>query len=232
MPKFSATLFILLFLPAIVNAGLVLEQQISASNFTATATMKLHGDKMRLDQSNTGMSVIVDLKSRDSYTLLTNRTYVFKFGSEVRWEMNEEQKYTHGTNEMDAPAAPAVDTGKTEVINGRPARIYHWSGAYGHTMTLWVATDFPNYNGIRTELAKVDVFDETGPHRNAQPALSTLPGMVVKSKNVFKGREATITLISAKIEPVDPALFEIPPGYTQWQSHSTAGQQTNPPPAH
>jgi hypothetical protein len=232
MPKLSATLFILLFLPAIVNADLIVEQQIGASNLTATATLQLHGDKMRLDQSNTGISVIVDLKSRDSYTLLTNQTYLFKFGSEVRWEMKEELKYTHGTNEMDAPAAPSVDTGKTEVVNGIPARIFHWTGAYGRTMTLWVATNFPNYNGIKTELAKVDVFNETGPHPNAQPALSALPGMVVKSKNAINGHEAIITLVSAKLEPLDPVLFEIPPGYTQWKSHSTAILQTNPPPAH
>jgi len=50
------------------------------------------------------------LKTRDSITLLTtNKTYLRKFGSAVRWQMEEERKYTHGTNEMDAPPAPAMD---------------------------------------------------------------------------------------------------------------------------
>src|SRR5215469_8949611 len=104
MSKLIASLSVFLFSFGILHADLALEQQFSASNLTANAILKLHGDKMRLDQLNTGISVIVDLKSRDSYTLLTNKTYMFKFGSEVRWEMKEEQKLTHGTNEMDAPA--------------------------------------------------------------------------------------------------------------------------------
>ncbi len=207
------------------RADLVLEQQSSESNSVHTAVLKLHDDKMRLDQPQDAMSVIVNLKTRDSYTLLiTNRTYLWRFGSEIRWEMSEEKKYSHGTNDMDWPPAPAVDTGKTETLNGRQTQIFTWSGAHGAKETLWVDPAFPNYAAIREELAKLDRFNETGPHRNAQPLLSPLPGMVIKSVSVFNGRSATNLLVSVKVEPVDAALFEVPTNYSKWKPSANRSQ--------
>ena len=106
----AAVLLTFCFFTAALRADLILEQQTSDTNSTHAATLKLHDDKMRLDQPESSLSVIVDLKTRDSITLLTtNKTYLRKFGSAVRWQMEEERKYTHGTNDMDAPPAPAMD---------------------------------------------------------------------------------------------------------------------------
>jgi len=200
------------------RADLVLEQQFSDANRTRTAILKLHDSKMRLDQPDVAMSVIVDLNTRDSYTLLTtNKTFLNRFGSEIRWEMSEEKKYSHGTNDLDWPAAPAVDTGRSEKVNGRETEVFTWSGAHGVTETLWVDKAFPNYDAIRAELAKMDWFNDAGPHRNAQPPLSRLPGMVVKSVSASHGRLTTNTLVSVKLKPVDPALFEVPADYKPWK---------------
>ncbi len=218
MNRFISSLFALLFSTAALRADLILEQQSGDTNGTRVVTLKLHGDKMRLDQSEKAMSVLVDLKTRDSFTLLTtNKTYLLKFGSEVRWEMGEERKHTHGTNEMDAPPARPVDTGKSELVDGRVAEIYTWAGAHGLTETMWVATNFPNYGAIRAELLKLDRFNDSGPHRNAQPELSRLPGMVLQSESALKGHTVTNTLMAVKVEPVDAALFELPKDYVLWK---------------
>lgn len=213
-----AILLALWFSTAALRADLILEQQTGDTNRTHVAILKLHGEKMRLDQPDNGISVIIDLKTRDSITLLTsNRTYLRKFGSEVRWEMEEERKLTHDTNQLDAPPALPVDTGKSEIVKDRPTEIYTWAGANGETETLWVATNFPNYGAIRVELAKLDRFDAAGPHRNAQPELSRLPGMVIKSERAIKGRTAITTLVSVKVQPVDASLFELPADYSPWK---------------
>ena len=214
----AAILFALLSSTAALRADLILEQQSSDTNGTHTGILKLHGDKMRLDQPDNGISVIVDLKSRDSITLLTsNKTYLNRFGSEVRWQMDEERKYTHGTNDLDFPPARPVDTGKSETVNGRVTEIFTWSGVHGLKETLWVATNFPNYDAIRAELIKLDRFNDSGPHRNAQPELSLLPGMVMKSESLLKGHTLTTTLVSVKMEPVDASLFVLPKDYSPWE---------------
>ena len=202
----------------LAHADLLLEQQSSDSNHTHTAILKLHGDKMRLDQPADALCVIVDLNTRDSLTLLTtNKTFLRRFGSEIRWEMAEEKKHSGGTNQMDWPPAQAVDTGKSEAVNGRETEIYSWSGAHGLIQTLWVDRNFPDFGAIKTELAKIDRFNDTGPHRNAQPALCLLPGMAVKTVTVFEGRAVTNTLVLAKPQPVDAALFELPADYSPWK---------------
>lgn len=201
-----------------LRADLVLEQLASDTNYTHTITIKLHGDKMRLDQPDEALSVIVDLDTRDSYTLITtNKTFLRRFGSDIRWEMSEEKKYSQGTNDMDRPPAAAVDTGKSERVNDRDTEVYTWSGAHGLTETLWVARNFPNYAAIKIELAKLDRFNDSGPHPNAQPELSRLPGMVIKTESTFEGRKVTTSLVSVRLEPVDPSLFELPAGYSLWK---------------
>jgi hypothetical protein len=123
------------------------------------------------------------------------------------------------------PAAPA-DTGQTEKVNGFDTEIFKWSGAHGITETLWVATNFPGYENIRKELAKLDRFNVSGLHPNLQPELSQLPGMVIKTEKAANGAKAVSTLVSANIKPVNPVAFQIPAGYSPWNSPS---QTTNTP---
>jgi hypothetical protein len=203
------------------RADLVMEQRSSSANNTNHITLKVHDEKMCMDERDSDgyvFSVIIDLNTRDSITLFPQgKMFLKRSGTEIRRQMEAEAKASHGTNEMDHPPAPAVDTGKNEKVNGYDTEIYKWSGADGLTETLWVATNFPGYESIQPELAKLDRFDASGPHKNEQPQASLLPGMIVKAQSVIKGRTATITLISAKAEPVDASLFELPADYSPWK---------------
>jgi hypothetical protein len=218
MIRFTSILLAFLFSAAAVRADLVLEQQISDTNSTHVVTTKIRGNNMRMDEPDQNLSVIVDLDTRDAFTLRTkDKKYLKRFGSDIRWEMSEEKKHTGGTNDLDFPPARAVDTGKTEVVNGADTEVYTWSGAHGLTETLWVDRKFPNYDGIRAELFKLDRFNDSGPHRNAQPILSMLPGMVIKSESAILGHKVTTTLVSVKVEPVDAAQFQLPVDYSPWK---------------
>jgi hypothetical protein len=200
------------------RADLVMEQQTSETNATTHITLKLHGDKMRMDQQigkNPAFIVIIDLNTRDSITLLPReKQFLKRSGLEIQQQMEAERKASHGTNEMDNPPARAVDTGQSAMVDGYGTEIFKWSGAHGLTETLWVATNYPDYESIRIELAKIDRFDASGPHKNGQPELSLLPGMVIKAETAARGRKVTTTLLSAKAEPVDASLFELPADYS------------------
>jgi hypothetical protein len=212
-------------------ADLVMEQKSGDTNRTYHATLILHGDKMRMDErinNRPGFSVIVDLNTRDSLTLMpVEKKFMKLSGEEVRQQMEAERKASGGTNELNRAPAPAVDSGKPEKFGGYNTEIYTWSGANGLTETLWVAKDFPDYAVIRPELAKLDKFNTSGPHPNAQPELSGLPGMVMKTEKAIKGQKIIATLVSANANAVDPALFEMPAGYTPW--HPSSSQETNSP---
>jgi hypothetical protein len=210
-----------LFFPSIAaRADLVMEQQFSDTNGTGHVVLKLHADKMRMDQQDTksnAFSVIVDLNTRDSITLLTtNKMFLKRSGAEIR-RLMETAKKAATTNDLNLPPARAVAAGKAETVGGYDTEIYTWSGAHGVNETLWVATNFPNHDSIRNELARIDQFNRTGPHKNAQPELSPLPGMVIKTQSTANGKTGTVTLVSAKAEPVDASLFELPADYVPWK---------------
>ncbi len=203
------------------RADLVMEQQSTTAAVTDHITMRVHGDKMRMDQRDSdgyAFSVIIDLDTRDSLTLFPQgKTFLKRSGAEIRQQMAGETKTSHGTNEFNQSPARAMHTGTTAKVGGYDTEIYTWSGPNGVTETLWVATNFPDYESIRTELAKLDRFDASGPHKDAQPKLSLLPGMVVKVEKTAGGHKVTVTLISARAEPVDPSLFELPADYSPWK---------------
>ena len=220
--KKSTLIFAALFaLLAAARADLVMEQQSGITNATDHIVLKVHGDQMRMDQRDSDgyiFSVIIYLNTRDSITLFPQgKTFLKKSGAQIRQQMEVETNTTHGTNAMNLPPTSATDTGKTANVGGYDTEIYTWSGPNGLTETLWVATNFPDYKSIRTELARLDRFNASGPHKGAQPELSALPGMVVKTENAAGGRKVTITLISARVEPVDASLFELPADYTPWK---------------
>jgi len=220
--KKSIIVFAALFVSlAAARADLVMEQQSSDTNSTHHVTLKLHANKMRMDQQTDkgpAFSVIIDLDTRDSITLIPlEKMFLKRSGAEIQKEMEAEIEATHGTNMMDNAPAKAVDTGNAEKVGGYDTEIYTWSGPNGLTETMWVATNFPHYESIRTELAKVDRFDASGPHKGAQPALSLLPGMVVRAVKTLGGHKVNVTLVSAKTEPVDASLFELPADYKPWK---------------
>ncbi|MDR3459442.1 MAG: DUF4412 domain-containing protein [Verrucomicrobiae bacterium] len=218
MPKYQFILLLLLGPLIASRADLTLEQKADDGRHIRTLVTRIHGDKMRLDvarDTNT-LSIIVDLATRDSMTLVPEtKTYVTRTGAQLRAQA-EARKKAAGTNDLnqDAPAAPPMATGQTEKIGGLDTEIYQWTGGRHLDETLWVARDFPNYPVIQAELAKVDRYNRAGAHRNGQPELSLLPGMVLRTVIANGGEKGTNTLVSAKVEPVAASLFELPPDYT------------------
>lgn len=216
------------------RADLVMKQREENTNDIFHITVKVHDDKMRMDQRDDHghqFSVIVDLKTHDAITLIPkDKSFLKRSGMEIKMAMDDERRETGGTNAMDQPLAPVMDTGKTAKVDGYGTKIYTWSGAEGVTEKLWVATNFPDYDSIRPVLAKIDRFNKSGPHENAQPELAVLPGMVVKSERMANGRTATNTLLSAEVQPVDASLFKLPADYSPWKPTrpQTSGAKSSP----
>lgn len=216
-----------------VRADLTMEQRADDGKHIRELITKIHGAKMRLDvaKDTNALSVIVDLDTRDSVTLMpATKTYLKRSGAELQ-QQAEMRKKAAGTNapDMESPAALAVDTGKTEKIGGMDTEIYTWSGGHNLDETLWVAKEFPNYEEIRAELAKVDRYNRAGAHRSGQPELSLLPGMVVRTEISVAGQKGTNTLISATVEALDASPFEVPPDYTLWKPEPKPATKTPTP---
>ncbi len=232
--KFICTVAALAAAMAAARADLVMEQESGVTNVTDQFVLMVQKDRMRMDERDAdgfAFSVIVDLNTRDSITLIPRvKTFLKRSGAESRRLMEADRAAAPNTNGMDNPPAPAVNTGRTAKVDGYDTGIYQWSGAGGLTETLWVATNFPGYASIRTDLAKLDRFNAGGAHRNAQPELGRLPGMVVKAEKALNGHKTFTTLVSAREEPVPASFFEVPADYTPYKPPAVP-QATNAAPA-
>ena len=196
------------------RADLVMQQQIIPPNDNNVATMKVKGSKVRLDWyagQPRAISIITDLKTGDTITLLHNQKM---FAKAAGAPPKQTKPAGNGATANPAPKPPVPRaTGKTEKVGGYDTEIYTWSNSRGITGTAWVAKNFPDYARIRTDLA---VLDKSAANSNSMdPELSKLPGMVVKSQVTGNKQAITVTLITAREEPVDASLFQIPANYKE-----------------
>lgn len=210
------------------RADLVIHEQADAGSpgQLIAITIKIHGDKVRQDLAGLGsedMSLIKDAATGDSIALMPQQKLFAKPAKKAKDAQNP-----------DAALSKPLDTGISEQVGGHDAEIFTWAAdrrlwndTNGMIETLWVARDFPNYENIKTDLAKLDRANVSFPGNGMQPGISALPGMVVKSKLIVKMggvvQTINITLLSAKEEPVDPSNFEVPADYKEWTSPQSPG---------
>jgi len=215
---------------ASARADLVIHEQadFGGPSNLISITIKIHGNKVRQDLNGAesgDMSLIKDADTGDSIVLMRQQKLFTKPAAKTR-----------DTQSPDAALSKPLDTGKSDTVGGYDTEIYAWaadrklwSDTNGMIQTLWVAKDFPNFETIKADLATLDRANVSFPGKGMQPEISTLPGMVIKSRLLVKMGDAVqtvnIALLSAKEEPVDPSIFDVPADYKEWTPPSSPGQQ-------
>jgi hypothetical protein len=206
---------------ASAQADLVTQEQIITPNYTGVTTIKIKGTKIRMDMYEgqpQAMSTITDLNTGEIINLLHGqKLYVRSYNRPAPKSSNS-----------DSLAPVPKPTGKTQKVGDYNTELYTWSNARGINGTVWVAKDYPNYDRIRTDYATLD--RAPGADTDVTPALSKLPGMVVRSQVSGGGQTITLALISAREGPLDATLFAIPRAYKEVPQPKPLIANTPPPP--
>jgi hypothetical protein len=202
-------LLALVFIITTAQADLVMEQNVIGPESTNDAVIKIKGDKIRADSAERGdSSMMIDLNTGDEFTLLHKQKEVVKT-STSSMQFRKTAYYAKAVA-ANAKLPKPQDTGKTEIVNGYDAEIYTWTNSRGMTETLWVAKNFPNFEKIKNDLAKLDKLNASNMEKMT-PDQSTLPGMLLKMQWSGIGDESgltvTTTLVSAKEESIDDSVF-------------------------
>jgi hypothetical protein len=198
--KFKFIFLIIAFSSVAARADFVMEEHaVFWTNLNSEIITKIHGDKIRIDKfANLPGSVygISDLKTGDELTLMPDKKIVMRSSAADVKEMAEKMKRRSGNTS--AVPIKVVDTGKTEKMDGYDAEIYTWS-RNDMTETMWVAKDFPDYEKIKIELAKMEQSSAFLSRKDIEPDVSALPGMIVKKYIVgSNGRTATYNTCFSK----------------------------------
>jgi len=192
------------------RADVVVEQKTESPMMKGTMSMKIKGDRARMDTftSSGNISVLMDLKTERMMILMHTQKIVMEKDMKTTREQTEAAQRAAGLDPSKIGTPKA--TGKTEKVGEWTTDVYEFKLG-DMAGRLWVAKDFPNSQVIRDELKKVTAANAGG----FDPAKLDVPGLIVKYQlNTAMGM-MTSTMLRAAEEPVAETEFLIPQGYNQ-----------------
>jgi hypothetical protein len=191
------------------RADLVVVQKVEGGGISGEQTLRFKNDQARCDVAG-AFSLLVDRKSGETTTLSHAQKGYMTVSPEAAAAMIARLREARGA---DAPPA-LVATGKKEKIGAYECEIF--TADIGNVKaSYWLAKDYPNYPAL---LAQMDIIESNALAASAgtaAPRTKDLPGMPMKIVMERNGQKVTVTFVSAKEEPVDPAIFKIPGDYKE-----------------
>ena len=218
-----------LFLAAVfARADIIIEQKIESAMMNGNVTMKLKGERARMDMPSPlggNVTTLMDFKSGDMITLLHQQRMAMKLNlADVKKQQEAGQKALGvDPSKMEKPTA----TGKMEKVGDFDAEIFEMNQGTLQAK-LWIAKDFPNAKSIKDQMMKLS---SAMGGAGFDPSKVDVPGMVVKSEVSTPVGKMTITLVKAKEEAVDEKEFEKPEGYQEMQMPKLPGGNAPAPAA-
>ncbi|MEI8340078.1 MAG: DUF4412 domain-containing protein [Verrucomicrobiota bacterium] len=212
------TLLCLILTSCYVRADMVVTESVEGTGQDMTLIMKIKGDKIRTDVS-AQISTLINTTSGETLTIMHPQKTFMKMPADQMKAVMEQMKKFKGqatASETSAAKPKLVNAGKSEKVNGFNAEIYT-AETPTTKLTCWVAKDFPNYAAVQQQLKKLQTssLGKFGADLNSTPDLSDLQGLPVKTQIVTNGQTITVTILSAKEQPVTDAEMEIPADYKE-----------------
>jgi hypothetical protein len=194
--KCLALLFAMATSHCFAAEGLVAEQETSTNDSTRRSTIRVVGDKVRLDYGN-GSSAIIDTKEKQVVTMYHHDgVAMIEQGDEALLEAAKPVQTGYAPPRMMAKIS-------TEKFGGYECGVSDWQWGNFHT-AIWVAEKYPHAD----QFAKyADVLGRF--HCYCLPGLAHA-GMPLKTISGNTDTAKTVTLIAARIENIADEVFEIP----------------------
>jgi hypothetical protein len=209
MKPIVSSIAALLLTTALLHGDLVIVQKVEGAGQSGEQTINIQGEKARTDLAQT-VSIITDGATGDSVTLMhAQRSYLKVPATQAKAMIEQVQK-------MRANADPPKlqTTGKHEKIGEYNCEIFTSNLGF-LTVTYWIASGYPNYQGILSQMGKVQSGGMSAMAKGVMPDLKDFPGLPIKTEMDLGGKKLTTLIVSAKEEAIDPTIFKIPNGYKE-----------------
>lgn len=221
---------LVLFAVSLVSAraDLTITQKVEGVSGVGEMTIKIKGDKARID-ATPQITTIIDNKTGEMSTLMNEKKQVLHISSDKAKAMADMARKFGGA-EKGANKPKLVATGRKEVINGYEAKEYKVDGGM-FAATYWISTKYPNGAAILKELQKLkpSTWDIT---KKGMPDYSDFPGLPVRMTVSVPGQgDVTNTITSIKQDIIPNDQFAIPKDFSEMQMPGYKMQQSNQAPS-
>jgi hypothetical protein len=204
MKILTISLVILTAFTLTARADFTVIQKIEAKGETREITLKIKGDKIRLE-ATPQMTMIVDGKTGDMITLMNTQKKIVRISGDKAKAIAElATKYGGGTS-----AKPkVVATGKKMEVNGYEAEEY-LAESKQFKARYWIASSFPNAEAVLKELQAIVPAAWNGLAKGMID-YRDLPGLPIRTEMTIGDDEIISTLVAVKTDPLNDAEF-LPP---------------------
>lgn len=211
MKRAFSPLFLVAAMLASARADLTIVQQVEGAGPVAQVTMKIKGDKARIE-ATPEMTMIYDGKSGETLNVVHGQKMVMR--TTAAQTKMAAAAIAGNVVEMKAPPekVKVVPSGQKETINGYETEEYIATGT-GYKASYWVARTYPQGEAILKQLQMMTPDALNGVL--ATPDLRDFPGLPLRT-NVTMGETKIVTTITAvKTDPLPDSEFGIPEGYKE-----------------
>jgi len=195
------------------RADLTIVQKMEGIGPISETTMKIKGDKARVDV-NPKITAIIDGKTGEMSNLMHDQKVVMRMSAEkMKAAMEMAAQFNKSEKKENAEKPKFARSGKKEVINGYDTEEFIYETPQ-FKASYWIASKYPDAAAILKQLQSVN--PAIWKASNAQmPDYRDFPGLPIRTVISSGGNQITSTLTSVKQDPLSDADFEVPKDYRE-----------------
>jgi Domain of unknown function (DUF4412) len=195
------------------RADLTIVQKVEGAGPVADMTIKIKGDKARIDASPQ-VTTMIDGKTGEMTTLMNDQKTAIRMSAEKMKAAAEMVSKFDVKNTPDgAKPSKLTSAGKKETVNGYETEEYIYEGP-AFKAIYWIATKYPDAANILKQLQALN--SEAWQTRTKMPDYRDFPGLPLKTEvTVGDGQKITSTIISVKQDPLNDADFSVPKDFKE-----------------
>jgi hypothetical protein len=197
----------------VARADLTITQKVEGVGPDREATVKIKGDKERIDSAGQP-SQIIDGKGGEMINLQRDqKTFVKISAEQIKAAAESISKF--GGDKKDKPKL--TPTGKKETINGYDTEEYVYE-APQFKVSFWVAPKYPDASQILKEM-QVPMSGAWKQSSMGMPEYTDFPGLPIRTVISMGGdMTMTTTITSIKKDPINVGEFEIPKDFQEMKA--------------
>jgi uncharacterized protein DUF4412 len=209
LAAFSFTCSICLIFSA--RADLTLVQKVDGVGQGGDMTIKIKGDKARIDAS-AKLTTIIDSKTGEIVNLMNDRKTVMRISAE-KMKAAAEMIGKFNPKKETAAKGKLTATGKKETVAGYETEEYVYETP-NFKANYWIAPNYPDGPAILKQLQSLNS-DAWQTNNLKLPDYRDFPGLPIKTVVSSGDSAVTTTLVSVKQDPLDDAQFSVPKDFKE-----------------
>ena len=203
------------------HADLTIVQRVDGAGQNGEVTVKIKGDKERIDAPSQPTRII-NGKTGEMTDLLNEKKSFIRISAE---QMKAAAETINKFDESKKPSTSKLTpTGKKETINGYETEEFVFE-APQFKASFWVAAKYPDATGILQQM-QVPLSGAWKPSNMGMPDYTDFAGLPLKTVISIGPNEVITSIVSIKKDPISAAEFDIPKDFQEMKTPIDAA----PPP--